>query len=355
MHRKKKRKILCILIIIGLVAFSGSAALCLYFNMTTKQSSIENETLRVYLKHTDDKTIADYTDEEYKKNDIPIPVIVKSPIDGILEISSSFGFEDYIKYVCTDGSNNIYNLIPDTLYYYRVKSDENDEIVKRGSFFVSGSVRMLWIDGVYNIRDIGGWDTPNGQIKYGMIYRGSELDGNHNIEITEKGIKAFIDTGIKAEVDLRSDAEIENVTYPVQEYIDYSRLPVIAYVDGISDFEAYSMVYRYIFDCVLNDKPIYIHCWGGCDRTGTVIALLEGILGVSKKDIVRDYELSSFSIFGMREYGEGTEGVAFKEMIDYIEKNYEGGHSFWQKCKNYFYDLGFTADEVEQFCSKMIE
>ncbi|WP_300791679.1 tyrosine-protein phosphatase [uncultured Acetatifactor sp.] len=354
MCRKKIYHILHILIIIGLVLFFGSVAFYLYINWTSKPYPIENETVRAYLKHTDDKTIAVYVDGEYQKNDFPDPIIVKSPIDGLLEISSSYAFEDCIKYACTEGSNCIFNLTPDTRYYYRVKSDENGEIVKKGSFAVSDSIRMLYIDGIFNVRDIGGWDTSNGQIDWGMIYRGSELDGDHGIAITEQGMQAFIDAGIKGEVDLRSDAEMNNATYPVREYIDYSRLPVMAYVEGILDFESYGKVYRYIFDCVLNDKPVYIHCWGGCDRTGTVIALLEGILGVSKEDIVKDYELSSFSIFGIREYGEGTEGVAFKEMIDYIEKNYEGD-SFQHKCMNYFYDLGFTEDEIKHFCSKMIE
>lgn len=354
MRRKKTHHTLHILIIIGLVFFFGSVAFYLYFNWTTKSYPIENETVRAWLEHTGDRTIAVYVNDGYQKNDLPNPVIVKSPMDGLLEISSSYVFEDCIKYVCTEGSNCIFNLIPDTRYYYRVKSDENGGIVKKGSFAVSGSIRMLNIDGIYNVRDIGGWDTSNGQIKYGMIYRGSELDGDHGIAITKYGIQAFIDAGIKVEVDLRSDAEMNNATYPVREYIDYSRLPVMAYVEGIVDFESYSKVYRYIFDCVLSDKPVYIHCWGGSDRAGTVIALLEGILGVSKEDIVKDYELSSFSIFGMREYGESTEGAAFKEMVDYIEKNYEG-ESFQHRCMNYFYDLGFTEDEIKRFCNKMIE
>lgn len=340
--------------ITGLVFFSSIAAWCFYFDRTTKSYPITNEKVRAYLKHSDDKSIVDYVDEEYQKKDLPVPVMVKSLTDGYLEISPSFAFEDYIEYVCTEGSNSIYNLIPDTRYYYRTKSGENDKIIQKGSFVVSGSVRMLYIDGVYNVRDIGGWDTPDGKINYGKIYRGSELDGNHNITITEEGIQALIDTGIKVEVDLRSDAEMENATYPIKDYIDYSRLPVKAYVEGISDFESYSMVYRYIFDCVSNDKPIYIHCWGGCDRAGTVIALLEGVLGVSREDIVKDYELSSFSIFGIREYGEGTEGVAFKEMIDFVWENYEGD-SFQHKCMNYFHELGFTVNELESFCSKMIE
>ena len=62
MCRKKIYHILHILIIIGLVLFFGSVAFYLYINWTSKPYPIENETVRAYLKHTDDKTIAVYNE-----------------------------------------------------------------------------------------------------------------------------------------------------------------------------------------------------------------------------------------------------------------------------------------------------
>ena len=43
------------------------------------------------------------------------------------------------------------------------------------------------------------------------------------------------------------------------------------------------------------EKPVYFHCWGGADRTGTVGFLLGGLLGMSYTDLIIDYELTSFS------------------------------------------------------------
>ena len=46
--------------------------------------------------------------------------------------------------------------------------------------------------------------------------------------------------------------------------------------------------------------PVYMHCWGGADRTGTVAFILEGLCGVSEADLAIDYELTSFTMFGLR-------------------------------------------------------
>ena len=44
-----------------------------------------------------------------------------------------------------------------------------------------------------------------------------------------------------------------------------------------------------------NNKPVYYHCFGGADRTGTIGFLLNGLLGVSYEDLVIDFELTSYS------------------------------------------------------------
>jgi len=48
---------------------------------------------------------------------------------------------------------------------------------------------------------------------------------------------------------------------------------------------------------VFNHDSIFFHCTIGTDRTGTMAYFLEGLLGVSEEDRLRDYEMTYF--FGL--------------------------------------------------------
>ena len=100
-----------------------------------------------------------------------------------------------------------------------------------------------------------------------------------------------------------------------------------------------------IFEVLADERnyPVYIHCNAGADRTGTVAFLINGLLGVSEADLIRDYELTSFSsVSGLRYRSEIKNGdfteigvmkndydnfVAFGALMNAIKNNYgaEGG------------------------------
>ena len=48
---------------------------------------------------------------------------------------------------------------------------------------------------------------------------------------------------------------------------------------------------------VVNHEVVFFHCTIGTDRTGTMAYFLEGLLGVSNEDRLRDYEMTYF--FGL--------------------------------------------------------
>ena len=155
-------------------------------------------------------------------------------------------------------------------------------------------------------------------------------------------------------MDLRSTSEVVGAVYPIKKFAEYNRFEIKSYMGVKEDKALYKETLSKIITSVLEDKPVYVHCWGGADRTGTVIALTEGVLGVTKEQVIMDYELTSYSATGERRYGKGSEGKEFEKLILYIENEFEGS-AFEEKCRNLFIDLGIDAKDIDAFRAKMLE
>ena len=201
-------------------------------------------------------------------------------------------------------SYEIYNLIPGRTYYCKVTATDNSQQVAElanFSFNTTGQMRHLKAEGTANVRDLGGWMTASGlPVRYGRIFRGAEWNGGHNLE--PQAIEALRQAGIKAELDLRSDSEAKSITKSVLgDDVSYKRTALgqtQSHMEGLTAAKnTYKSALLYVFTCVKNDKPVYFHCAIGRDRTGTLAFLLEGVLGMSKSDIYKDYELTNFSYF----------------------------------------------------------
>ena len=97
---------------------------------------------------------------------------------------------------------DVYNLEIATTYYYKVVNNTFEIEGEVGKIVVEDQApRNLYVPGMTNVRDIGGWgiETLTKRIKQGLIYRTAR--GN---SITEAG-KTILkqDLGIKTEIDLR--------------------------------------------------------------------------------------------------------------------------------------------------------
>ena len=233
-----------------------------------------------------------------------------------------------------------YNLIPGRTYYYQVNGTSVGKVIP---FEVDDtfSVRTVTVDGVVNVRDVGGWTTTdNKTIKYGKIFRGGRLK-----KITSTGVsQLFNELGVKTEVDVRDDGTSESghshtyLKYGMAQYtqnipgytspnrIDTTTNKSIGPV-GYSSQSTQSI--GNIFKTLTNEAnyPMYIHCNHGADRTGTIIFLLNGLLGVPYEQLVQDFELTTFSASGAR-YRSGIENGAFDRTSEYAgisecsEQNY---------------------------------
>ena len=264
-------------------------------------------------------------------------------------------------------NHSIQNLIPNRVCKYFFTDKEN-RLLKAGQCRATGSLRMINAGGnTFNIRDVGGWQCDGGNLKYGMIYRGCELNGDtYKIRLTEEQKRFFTDElGILDEIDLRSDSEVDGADNEfgtadditgsaLGDHIGYARFQAAPYAAGINlsnpyQTNYYSRIIKRIANDAANGKPCYIHCLVGADRTGTACALIEAICGVSQSDIEKDYELTSFA-FGNTRVRTSAE---WQGLIGYL--NTMNGNSLRDKAVSYATKAGVTKREINLLRKAMID
>ena len=176
--------------------------------------------------------------------------------------------------------------------------------------------RHIVLDGSFNLRDLGGYESGDGRrVRGGCLFRSDELHA-----LTDADLDAVSELGIRVVFDLRNADEraarpsrlpidvelLERVSQPtggdvrtIEELIAVGELPV-------PDDEYFATVYVDLLDRLAPElriileravdaptRPLLFHCAAGKDRTGIVAAVLLGLLGVPHDVILDDYELTS--------------------------------------------------------------
>lgn len=164
-------------------------------------------------------------------------------------------------------------------------------------------VRWIDVEGTCNFRDVGGW---NGLVS-GRVYRGAEPnchprdpkapDRFHDLSATLAGLDTLSKTlGIRTDLDLRAGWESPTPDETPIPGARLVRLPCGSYADLLPETGTVARILRVFADRA--NYPVYFHCYGGADRTGSVAFILEGLCGASETDLCIDYELTSFSRIG---------------------------------------------------------
>lgn len=237
------------------------------------------------------------------------------------------------------------NLLIDSKYTWIATSD-GSEI--KGEFRTQNyGPRIMDVDGIPNVRDIGGYDINNGKMVQGLIYRGAEL--NNHYTISPKGLKTMNEyMMIKTDIDLRNLSEISGITAsPLGESVTYLNLQGFGSYNNAIISSKYYEGYATFFKTLARPSsyPVYVHCYQGADRTGTVCELIEGLMGVSDEERVQDYEITTFSS------GEDSYRDITKRNYPLIRKNIEllyPSDSYSESIKQWMINkLGLQESEVE--------
>ena len=228
-----------------------------------------------------------------------------------LYFGKSYDFSDAKTYTTSETSYEVTNLELDTTYYWKVASEIGGEQYESetASFTTErNGPRNMYVSGITNVRDIGGYTTLNGDtVKQGMIIRCGKLHNSDGSQkISEKGIAEMRDNlGVKSEIELRkvSTNEYGGVSGSVLgDDVNFFLLPMHYsgnMIEGTFDEDNVGSL-RGVFEVLSKEEnyPVIFHCAIGTDRTGMVAYCIEALLGMSETDIIRDYLYSNFGKIG---------------------------------------------------------
>ena len=256
-------------------------------------------------------------------------------------------------------SANVYNLIPGETYYCTVV-DTNGDYLLKGVFTTEGRRRMIRLsdrNGKYNrgnnFRDLGGMVTADGtkRIKYGWIFRGTNLDDTDEYE--KAVITDFLNIGW--DIDLRQSSE-GSAAFASGSGVTYVMCDYNATISALTENNTkVKKTVQAFIDAAKAGKASYFHCRIGSDRTGYWGLLIEGLLGVSPRDCSIDYELTSFANGVTSGNRTRTSGL-YKDGMDYFKKkSYYNGNLEYTITKYLTDEVGITASDIDTFKGIVLE
>ena len=277
-------------------------------------------------------------------------------------LSKSADMSDSTYYECEGDSISLRGLNADTVYYWQVSyEDKTSDIF---SFRTEKAVRTLYIGGVTNSRDMGGWTVYGedgkecGYIRSDLLFRSATLDN-----ISDEGIEYLTnELKIKTELDLRAETETHN--RPIIDGVNYVNIscPQYAY-NGMGIFEIgnakienQTVAVKEIMSVFAdeNNYPINFHCAIGRDRTGTIAFLLGALCGMSEEDLCREYDISYFA--GLDDSKPSwMHKQAFLPLVNKMKNYSDPKASLAYNTRKYLLDIGLTETQIDNIYNILVE
>lgn len=232
---------------------------------------------------------------------------------------------------------------------------------------------VIDVEGVFNVRDVGGIPTPEGRIRRGQLLRSGNL-----VDASAAGV-AELEQRVSHIVDLRDGQEVATAPSATKT-IATTHLPL--FLGSVASFftEDLSLdeMYRQLLDesgerladairIIAAGEPTLVHCTVGKDRTGVTIALALAAVGADREAIIADYALTESQLpqernrkivaFLQSQHPEAQHAVALatlspadvmRAILDEIEER-------WGSAAEYLRAHGMTAPELVALREALVE
>jgi len=164
--------------------------------------------------------------------------------------------------------------------------------------------RRLLLEGIINLRDVGGYATTDGRYtRWRTLFRSGCVD-----RLSTTGQDWLIEAGLRTVIDLRDDEETASRpnVFADSARVRYRRVPL--FDEPLPDelppplevgywrmLEQRHARVRAVFEALVEPGalPALIQCHAGKDRTGMVVALILAAVGVPHATVAADYALSA--------------------------------------------------------------
>lgn len=288
----------------------------------------------------------------------------------VIELSETNGFSDPMRVSVRDRhcrsegdvcryATAAFNLKPGTCYRWRVRSASAEG--NEGTFRTDDAApRWIALRGaIGNVRDCGGWMTESGRrVRMGLLFRGQGLNDNSVVRgvpgdnrLTVEDVRYLTGRlGVRTDLDLRGDSELGGLsTSPLGPKVTFIHRSSPAY-EGLFTAEG-SARFREAFRVLCNrdNYPVYFHCIGGADRTGSLTYMANGLLGVAKRDLEFDWE----STFYPKD--EHRRHHSTREFDKGLAKYGKPADTLSRKIELFLLDIGITVEEIARFKAIMLE
>lgn len=180
-----------------------------------------------------------------------------------------------------------------------------------------------------NARDLGGTPVGNGA----RIRRGALVRTDSHERLTPEGVARVHTYGVSRIIDLRRELECTTKPSPFAGSSAYLNLPVQDPADPDNEALSLADIYLTMLDArptlfaeavrAITDAPdgaVVVHCAGGKDRTGMVVALALSAVGVAPEPIAADYALTEERLSAVNAaFLAGITDPEFREIVERLQ------------------------------------